>query len=65
MYKNYLNTNTSTSGPSYSKTVPENKNLTVEFYKDGVPVKISGIKNIDDLTDILDTISIKQWEITW
>ena len=56
---------TSTSGPSYSKTVPENKNLTVEFYKDGVPVKISGIKNIDDLTDILDTISVKQWEITW
>lgn len=65
MEKNYFeNIRTSTSGPSRSETFPKNKNLTVEFYKDGLPVRITGIHDMDELADILDTISIKQWEIT-
>lgn len=57
---------TTTTGESSSKTYPENRNLTVEFYHNGTPVKVSGLKDYDEVAELLHKFdNTFQWEITW
>ena len=64
----FYKSTTTTGGESFSKTYPEKKNITVEFYQNGTPVKVSGLQSNEDvavLLGFLKTIDYKQWEVTW
>lgn len=64
----YYLTDTTTAGPSFSKTIidpSERRNLTVEFYSNGSLVKISGLRSNDEVADLMKKINTSQVEVTY
>ena len=61
----YYHTGSTTAGESFSKTYPNRRNITVEFYHNGTLVKVSGLQSDEEVADLLKTINAGQWEITY
>lgn len=60
----YFGTESTTGGESFSKTYPNRRNITVEFYHNGTPVKVSGLQSDEEVAELLKTVNVGQWEIT-
>lgn len=60
----YYGTESTTAGESFSKTYPNRRNITVEFYHNGTPVKVSGLQSDEEVAELLKTVNAGQWEIT-
>ena len=52
------------TGESFSKTYPNRRNITVEFYHNGTPEKVSGLQSDEEVAELLKTVNAGQWEIT-
>ena len=61
----YFGAESTTLVANFSETYPKRRNITVEFYHNGVPVKVSGLQSDEEVADLLKTINTGQWEITY
>ena len=54
---------TTTSGEPSSKTYNASPELSVEFYHNGIPVKVSGFRSNEAVAEFLEAMkNVRQWD---